>query len=147
VTKRAVWYLVAAVDGDSGLETRTYRVSRVRGLEVLADEARRPENFDLDQAWEEIVTDVAALERGVSVRARIAPDIIGTIRFVFGANVTLDPPEQAPAWRLGTIRARNEQAVAGQVAGFGNKVELIDPPPGVVDELRRLASELQQVYG
>lgn len=41
-----------------------------------------------------------------------------------------------------TIGERTPTALAGQVAGFGREVELVDPPAEVVAELRRIAAEL-----
>jgi predicted DNA-binding transcriptional regulator YafY len=42
------WYLVAA----KGDERRTYRVSRIRSAEILAEPCTRPEQFDLAAYWE-----------------------------------------------------------------------------------------------
>jgi predicted DNA-binding transcriptional regulator YafY len=42
------WYLVAA----KGDEQRTYRVSRIRSAEILAEPCSRPEKFDLAAHWE-----------------------------------------------------------------------------------------------
>jgi predicted DNA-binding transcriptional regulator YafY len=42
------WYLVAA----KGDEQRTYRVSRIRSAEILAEPCSRPEKFDLAAYWE-----------------------------------------------------------------------------------------------
>ena len=42
------WYLVAA----KGDEQRTYRVSRIRSAEILAERANRPDGFDLSTYWE-----------------------------------------------------------------------------------------------
>jgi predicted DNA-binding transcriptional regulator YafY len=42
------WYLVAS----KGDEQRTYRVSRIRSAEILAEPCARPEKFDLAAYWE-----------------------------------------------------------------------------------------------
>jgi predicted DNA-binding transcriptional regulator YafY len=42
------WYLVAS----KGDEQRTYRVSRIRAAEILAEPCARPEKFDLAAHWE-----------------------------------------------------------------------------------------------
>ncbi|RPI62548.1 MAG: YafY family transcriptional regulator, partial [Lysobacterales bacterium] len=42
------WYLVAA----RGDERRTYRVSRIRSPEIVAERANRPKDFDLAAYWE-----------------------------------------------------------------------------------------------
>jgi predicted DNA-binding transcriptional regulator YafY len=42
------WYLVAS----KGDEQRTYRVSRIRAAEILAERSNRPKDFDLAAHWE-----------------------------------------------------------------------------------------------
>jgi predicted DNA-binding transcriptional regulator YafY len=48
VTRGNRWYLIAG----KGDEQRTYRVSRIRSPEILAERANRPERFDLAEHWE-----------------------------------------------------------------------------------------------
>ncbi|HEX8186484.1 MAG TPA: YafY family protein, partial [Blastocatellia bacterium] len=43
VAKGSAWYLVAAVEG----ETRSYRISRVKDVEIMDEPCARPEGFDL----------------------------------------------------------------------------------------------------
>ncbi len=43
------WYLIASADGR---EIRSYRVARIRALEMLADTFARPGDFDLASSWE-----------------------------------------------------------------------------------------------
>ena len=47
VAKGSVWYLVAAVDD----QTRTYRASRIRDVEILDEPAHRADDFDLAAFW------------------------------------------------------------------------------------------------
>ena len=47
VLKGGVWYLVAAVKS----QARTYRVSNIQSLEVLASQFKRPPRFDLARFW------------------------------------------------------------------------------------------------
>lgn len=47
VAKGQLWYLVALFEG----EPRTYRISRISGVEVLDEPAQRPPNFDLAEYW------------------------------------------------------------------------------------------------
>ncbi len=141
VTKRNTWYLVAGTaDG-----VRTFRVSRVRSVEALADPVMRPADFDLDQAWEDIVTEVESLRTHFEVRALIDPEAMGPLRWLFGRQVTV--AGTVPDGRLDVrVGAQSARAFAGQVAGLGAWVELLDPPTEIVDELRRIARELQQRY-
>ncbi len=51
VSKGRIWYLLA--DTDAG--QRTFRVWRVRSVELTDDLAHRPPDFDLHRAWQEVV--------------------------------------------------------------------------------------------
>ena len=48
VARGSTWYLIANRESES----RTYRVSRIRNLEILEAAARRPADFDLADYWE-----------------------------------------------------------------------------------------------
>ena len=48
VARGSTWYLIAGVDG----ELRTYRVSRIEGLELTETPCIRPADFDLAAYWE-----------------------------------------------------------------------------------------------
>ena len=70
VLKAGVWYLVAAVKG----KPRTYRVSNIRSLDVLADAYKRPRQFDLARHWDTASREFE--ERLLSGRAtiRVSPE-------------------------------------------------------------------------
>ncbi len=55
--KGSRWYLVAGTERGQ----RTFRVDRIRSVEVSADAAMRPEGFDLASAWQSIAADVDEL--------------------------------------------------------------------------------------
>ena len=68
VEKGSTWYLVG--DTDNGL--RTFRVNRVRSLELTGAKAVRPPNFDLATTWQEIVDTVE--RKRVRVQAVVRVD-------------------------------------------------------------------------
>jgi predicted DNA-binding transcriptional regulator YafY len=152
VTKRNVWYLLAATEperADQESEIRTYRVGRVRGVETLDLPAIRPPGFDLDKAWENIVTAVEQYRTTSTVTVKVLadPNMLYPLRWSFGAqNVTTDG-DPLPDGRLPiTIEAHNEHSFAGQIAGFGLRVEVVDPPETVQFELAALAEVLYDRY-
>ena len=60
VAKGSVWYLVAgiaSVEGTTGSEPRTYRVSRIREPLILEHSSSRPTQFDLAAYWERSATE------------------------------------------------------------------------------------------
>jgi predicted DNA-binding transcriptional regulator YafY len=149
VTKRNVWYLVAATENG---ETRTYRVGRVSGVTVLDQDVVRPVDFDLDESWDRIVTQVEQKRETSTIRAAVDPTLLGPLRWVFGTLLTSvdDHPSQPGShtnWPVVTIEVRGEDGFAGQIAGFGAGVELLDAPPGVAERLRNIGRQLTDLYG
>ncbi|MBB5833478.1 WYL domain-containing protein [Kribbella italica] len=78
VTVREQGYLLATKSG----EDRTYRLSRVLDAEVLTEPAERPDEIDLDRAWQERSTRFRTGGDQVAVLARVNPvrrkDLVGT---------------------------------------------------------------------
>jgi len=142
VTKRGVWYLVA--NTDKGV--RTFRVDRVQSVQQLRKPAERPADFDLDDEWDRIVSEVEAQRNGVSVNARVAPTAIGPLRWQFGARVAAGATDD-DGWTMVVLTENSPLALAAQIAGYGGNVELIDPPQDVTDEMSRIARELSVLYG
>ena len=143
VTKRNVWYLVA--DTQRGL--RTFRVSRVRSAVMLDEAVVRPPDFDLDLAWEGIVTTVRGdLDSRVPVEFLADDSKLGPIRWMVADRLQEHDP--SPDGRVGfTVAAYSARSFAGQIAGFGSSIELINPPVEVVAELQRITAELGTLYG
>jgi predicted DNA-binding transcriptional regulator YafY len=78
VTVRAQGYLLAIRSG----EERTYRLSRILEAEALDEPAERPDEVDLDLAWQERSTRFRTGGDQVTVTARVAParneQLVGT---------------------------------------------------------------------
>jgi len=150
VTKRNVWYLVAATEPEtveSESEIRTYRVGRVLGVTTLDLPAIRPPGFDLDKAWENIVTVVERRRTTVTVQVLADPKMLYPLRWSFGAqNVTVTGERHADGRLPIAIEAHDEHSFAGQIAGFGRRGEVVDPPETVQFELAALAEVLYDRY-
>jgi predicted DNA-binding transcriptional regulator YafY len=69
VTVRGQGYLLATRSG----EDRTYRLSRVLAAEELMEPAQRPDDVDLDQAWQERSTRFRVGGEQVTVLVRVDP--------------------------------------------------------------------------
>ena len=78
VAKGSTWYLVAGTDAGR----RTFRVDRVRSVERTDDPVERPEGFDLNEAWREIMTTLD--ERRVPYR------VVARCRARHGAHPAVD---------------------------------------------------------
>jgi len=103
-------------------------------------------DFDLDDEWDRIVSEVEAQRAGVSVAARVAPESIGPLRWQFGARVDVGSVDD-DGWTNVVLTENGPTALAAQLAGYGGNIELIDPPGPVTAEMARIASELSGLYG
>ena len=141
VAKSAVWYLIG--DTDAGL--RTFRVNRVRSVTVTERPVVRPEGFDLAEAWEQVVA--AMDERRVQFRARalVDPRSVGWLRGHLGRRVAVG--DLQPDGRVEVeIGGQSAEAVAWDIAGYGARLEVVDPPE-MREILARLGSDLVARYG
>jgi predicted DNA-binding transcriptional regulator YafY len=139
--KGSTWYLVA--DTDAGL--RTFRVDRVTAVDRTGEKVVRPDGFDLAEAWRLISAKVDELRVPVRARAAANPDAIRLLRWVLDTEIRVGPAR--PDGRIDIeVAGEGVDAIAGQLAGFGARVEVFEPVE-VRQELARIASELGVIYG
>lgn len=120
VAKGATWYLVASRDG----ELRSYRVSRASQAVVEADEAIRPEGFELTRYWEESSNRFREQLPEVYATYRIEPGVMRWIRYRGWRLV-----EQADEGERIRVRLRfdSEEEVVQFALMYGGDAELIEP--------------------
>lgn len=141
VTKRGVWYVVA--NTDAGI--RTFRLSRIDSVSVLDQAVDRPDDFDLDQTWESIVTHVEQRRAELRVTALVDPGAWTPFRYVFANRCELIAELDDGRCEV-EVAEVSPRSLAAQLAGFGRQVEVIDPPPAVALEMQRLARELSDQW-
>lgn len=136
VAKGSVWYLVAAVEG----EARTYRVSRVQAANVTDQRSVRPPHFDLAAYWaESSASFIANLPRYVAT-VRVALEIVPELGYMGRlARIENIEPAEADGWVKVSIRFDVEQEACAYVLGFGDQIEVLEPP-----ELREKVMQLAQ---
>ncbi|MGY1745575.1 helix-turn-helix transcriptional regulator [Blastococcus sp. SYSU D00695] len=140
VAKGGVWYLVAGTTAG----VRTFRVDRVRSVAGTGLPVERPADFDLAAAWAASAAAVAVRRGGVRVRALADPEALARLRVRFGTRLTAGEPGadgRVPVELAGPAA----EFVAAEVAGFGARVEVVDPPEARA-HLAALARELAEVY-
>lgn len=143
VEKGETWYLVA--DTDRGL--RTFRVNRVRSVEVTGDRVVRPAGFDLEEAWRNIAAEVE--EKRASVRAVVRVSERGAwgLRSGFGPSTrVLAPVEDQPGMFDVEIGGTSFASIAGSLAAWAGFVEVIEPQE-LKDRLAELGRILVDRYG
>lgn len=140
VSKTSVWYLVAGTD--AGL--RTFRVSRVRSVTVTDRPVERPEDFDLEEAWREVVEAMDERRGAVRARALADPRAIGWLRNRFGRHLRVG--ERRDDGRVEVeVGAWTHGALAYEMVAFGPYVEVLEPQE-VRDLLASFGEELVARY-
>lgn len=143
VVKGRHWYLVAARAGVQG--TRTYRMDRVRSVQVTTEAAERAADFDLDQEWRRISAFVDGQRSRVRARLRLPSRHLWVLRDHFGSY--LEVLDELDGDRVEvSVAAHTARSIAEQLAGWGATVEVLQPE-SVRRELATLGAELVSSYG
>jgi predicted DNA-binding transcriptional regulator YafY len=141
VAKGSVWYLV----GDTEAGMRTFRVWRVRSVELTDEPARRPPGFDLAETWRGVVTEMDERRGALRVNAWAEPSIVGWLRGHFGTRLRVG--ERAGDGRLAVdVGFGDTRNAAMELAGYGLGLEVLDPPD-VRAELAAIGAQLVDRYG
>ena len=105
----------------------------------------RPEGFDLAESWREIADEVDRRRTPLEIQAVCAPHGMSRLRMVLGDR--LEVGGSTPDGRIEVvIRGYNEYALAGELAGLVEWLEVTDPP-GVRDHLTLIGNALIERYG
>ena len=152
VNKAGTWYLVAHCVAHSGAGAgaiRVFRAGRVSAARVLAEPAGRPDGFELAAFWARWSAEFEASRPRLEVRLAASPGALAAFGEVFGAAAApaleaAGPPGQ-DGWRVVTLSFEHERAAVHRLAGFGDQVEVLDPP-SVRAELLATAREILGRY-
>jgi predicted DNA-binding transcriptional regulator YafY len=145
VLKAGTWYLVAAHDE----QLRTYRVSRVRGVEPLADRAVRPAGFDLAGYWSESIAAYEREQPRIEVTLRVRRGATRWLEDVIDSGAlesAVELPDPDPdAWRILRLTLDWPREVAGRLLALGGEIEVLGPPELRAD-IAALAAEAAERY-
>jgi predicted DNA-binding transcriptional regulator YafY len=152
VNKAGTWYLVADCVAQSGAgagDIRVFRAGRVSAARVLAGPAERPAGFELAAFWARWSAEFEASRPRLEVRLAASPGALAAFGEVFGAAAAsaleaAEPPGP-DGWRVLMLSFEHEQAAVHRLAGFGDQVEILDPP-SVRAELLATAREILGRY-
>ncbi len=139
-TKAGSWYLVAETDAGR----RTFRVDRIQSVELTDESVVRPDGFVLADAWQMIATEVEQMRLPVVVRALVDPQAMSWFRHTLGSRLRIGMAIDDGRVEV-EIRSHSDYSVAGELAGFGSIVEVIEPP-SVRSRLAGIATELSVLY-
>jgi len=139
-TKGQTWYLVA--DTEAGL--RTFRADRVTAVDPTGDPVVRPEGFDLEESWRLITAEVDEMWASVRARGTVDPQFVWILRGVLGTRLRIGPTRADGRVEV-EVGASSLQALAGELAGFGAALEIVEPSE-LRAELVRIGAELTDMY-
>jgi predicted DNA-binding transcriptional regulator YafY len=141
IDKDAVWYLIAGTDRGE----RTFRVDRIENVEVTDLDAERPDDFDLSEAWEQVVDEVEQKRSLLSATVLIPQRFLWVLQGHFGRHCeTLE--ELDDGWVRVRVAAPTARDIAQQLAGWGTMID-VPEPDSVRRELGRIGTELSRRYG
>jgi predicted DNA-binding transcriptional regulator YafY len=136
VAKSSYWYLVARRDG----EFRTYRVSRLRSLQILDERFVRDADFDLVHYWHTHLDEFVAAFAEYEFVLRIHPNRLSFVQWLTPGRHFLVETDAA-GWHVLRIGLESEALAQMLVFGLGSEGEVLSPP-----ELRaRVAASCRQV--
>jgi predicted DNA-binding transcriptional regulator YafY len=156
VNKAGTWYLVAdcvapcgAGAGAGARDIRVFRAGRVSAARILAEAAARPAGFELAAFWARWSAEFEASRPRLEVRLAASPGALAAFGEVFGAAAAsaleaAQPPGH-DGWRVLTLSFEHERAAVHRLAGFGDQVEILNPP-SVRAELLATAREILGRY-
>ncbi|MFE6054787.1 helix-turn-helix transcriptional regulator [Kitasatospora sp. NPDC056446] len=144
VSKAAVWYLVADLNG----EPRLFRADRVLAAETTEEVVRRRSGVGLGDVWAVLRDQIERLPKEVPVRVRVRRGRLDLFLRIHGGRVAAQPPEAgigpAEDW-VEVAMVFPAPAAARSLLALGADVEVL-APPAARRELARAAAEALRLY-
>lgn len=147
-SRGSTWYLLAAPPLDDGTadpaRVRTYRIDRVRALQILPLRGAAPADFDSGRAWSEMVQRVEDMRGTVRAVVRVQPWAVRALCDRFGAQARMRAPDAEGAAFV-EVSAHTIDALAEQLAGWTGAAEVVEPPE-VRKALQTLGERIAALY-
>jgi predicted DNA-binding transcriptional regulator YafY len=127
VVKGMTWYLAARTP--RGM--RTYRVSRMRAVTVLAVSFKRPAHFDLAKHWQKSVKEFEAQRKRYEATIILSPDAVESLKgwcALMPAKARL-PKGTPEGWKAMKVEFESEEQARFVVLGFGFRARVLEPEP------------------
>lgn len=145
VAKGVVWYLVGLREA----AIRTYRVSRIREVEVTAERFARPAGFDLPEHWRRACADFAATFPDYPVRIRVRGHARHRLHWTAGPQIGR-LTELDDGWTEAEVRFENEHEARADLLSLSGDVEVLEPPAlrrSLAEAAARIAEANGPAYG
>lgn len=126
VAKGSTWYLVAR----TAKGMRTYRVSRMQAVTVLATSFRRPAKFNLGRYWRESTARLEQARRTYEATLLMAPSVASSLsqwRNAVSAEESVAKRLIPEGWLALRVGFEGEEQARFIVLGFGPRVQVVEP--------------------
>jgi predicted DNA-binding transcriptional regulator YafY len=140
VDKDDTWYLIAGTDRGR----RTFRVDRIAEADATDEPADRPDDFELAEAWDEVVGKMEERRSTTWATVLIETRFVPILRDHFGRHCHADGTVDDGRTRV-RLAAPTALDIARNLAGWGSDVEVLEPET-VRAELARIGDELAGRY-
>jgi predicted DNA-binding transcriptional regulator YafY len=138
VCKAGTWYLLAGV----GAETRTYRVSRIEGAELIEETFERPKGFDLRAVWAtQVGRFINTAPQRVAVRVRVDQLVSAQFSRILGDQIIERSGDGVVVLDFPAC-----EVAVNTLAAFGGQIHVLEPQE-LRDRLGALGQELADLYG
>jgi predicted DNA-binding transcriptional regulator YafY len=138
------WYLLALRND----QRRTYRVSRVRSVELLDEPVVRPPGFDLAESWTQARHELERERTAVEVTVRVAARVLPRLRKQVPVHGQAAIPLTATGEVEVTVPFESETWACEAILGMGTAIEVLRPAAfrrRVADELRAAAARYERL--
>jgi len=136
VLKSGAWYLAGLVDGS----VRTYRIARIREMNVIDEAFERPPDFDLEAYWTQSTQRLENQLHPNRATVRLSPvgfRMLEPLTSTFVAALTEIGEPDADGYRTVVMPVGSLWVASSQLLRFGVDAEVLGPP-----ELRDKMSEV-----
>jgi predicted DNA-binding transcriptional regulator YafY len=126
-------------------QLRPGRLDRIETVRSTDLEGRRPPDFDLSDAWQQVVAVVEEQRSLTWATVRVEPRFVFVLRGQFGRHCDVLEPAADGRARV-RVAAPTPLMIAQHLAGWGALIQVEDAAE-VCGELARLGAELVERYG
>ncbi|MET0526673.1 MAG: WYL domain-containing protein [Nocardioides sp.] len=140
VDKDDVWYLLAGTEKGR----RTFRIDRIVTAEVTDEPAERPDDFELEAAWEEVVDEMEGRRSRTWATVLVDQRHLPVMRDRFGRHCHTEDLLDDGRARV-RVGAPIPLDLARNLAGWGGLVD-VEGPPEVRELLAQIGAELTERY-
>ncbi len=146
VAKMNDWHLVAKYEG----HLRVFKVADILEVEILEQHFSRQPDFDLVKYWGEWCKTAREQRSFYHARLRMAPSLLGKLRYYLGETVKFATCDTLPAdhrgWREVDIEYENFFAARQSILNYGRAAEVLEPEAlrcSVIDFARQIVDYYQ----